>query len=51
MKKNKIDKDIKENIKWFSKLSLEKRLEIAEEDKRAIETLRSLRIEKYAGAK
>ena len=50
MKKTKANrnlKDIVENIKWFSKFSLEKRLRLSEEDAKAIETLRNLRIEGY----
>jgi hypothetical protein len=40
-------KDITENIRWFKKFSLEKRLEIAEADRKAIEILRGLSFKIY----
>jgi len=44
-------KEIKENIKWFKKFSLEKRLEIAELDSKTTSILRNLKIEGYAKPK
>jgi len=40
-------KSIKENIKWFKKFSLQKRLEIAYQQIKAIKILRNL---KHAGS-
>ncbi|MFH1684165.1 MAG: hypothetical protein ABIA67_04710 [Candidatus Margulisiibacteriota bacterium] len=49
--KNSDNKDIKENIKWFKKFSLEKRFEIAGKDSKSIEILRNLSIKGYARPK
>lgn len=52
MKKKADDrKEIRENIKWFSKFSLEKRLEIAELDTKSTRILRNLVIEGYVKPK
>jgi len=51
MKHGSEKKEITENIRWFKKFSLEKRLEIAEKERKAIETLRSLFIKGYAKPK
>jgi len=48
--KKKIDDEIKKNIEWFKKLSLEKRLTLAYEQIKAIKTLRSLKPKKYAAS-
>ena len=44
-------REIKENIKWFSKFSLEKRLEIAELDTKTTKILKGLQIIRYAKPK
>ena len=47
--KKKLDdkKEIKENVRWFSKFPLEKRLEISEKDAKTIKILRSLSLKGY----
>jgi len=51
MKEAKADKEIKNNIKWFKKFSLEKRLELAYEQVKAIKILRGLTSKKHAASK
>lgn len=46
MSKSKEDKEIKDNVRWFSKFSLEKRLAIAFRETQAIKVLRNLRPKK-----
>ena len=41
-------KNIKENIKWFKKFSLEKRFELADLQAKAIKILRGLAPKKHA---
>ena len=48
MKKAKTDKEIKENIKWFKKFSLEKRFKLAFDQIRSIQILRGLTPKKNA---
>lgn len=48
MKRKKDDQDIKNNVKWFSKFSLEKRLELAFEQIQAIKVLKNSIIKKHA---
>jgi hypothetical protein len=50
MKKKDDEKSIAENVKWFKKFPLEKRLEIAFNDIKAIKILRSLTPKKHATA-
>jgi len=49
--KNTDNKEVKENIKWFKKFSLEKRFEISSKDSKSIELLRNLSIKGYARPK
>jgi len=51
MKKKKIDKDILENIRWFLKFPLRKRLELSAKDSKSIEFFRKLKIKKHAISK
>jgi hypothetical protein len=51
VKKNKTPTDILENIRWFIKFPLKKRLELSEQDSNVIKFFRKLKIEKDAVSK
>jgi hypothetical protein len=46
--KKKTDEEIKKNIKWFKKFSLEKRLNLSEIDRKVTEFLRRLTVKSHA---
>ncbi|MFA4967426.1 MAG: hypothetical protein WC624_04330 [Candidatus Margulisiibacteriota bacterium] len=48
MKKGKSDQEIKDNIKWFKRFTLEKRFELAFEQIKGIKALRALIPKKHA---
>ena len=51
MPKGKTEKEIKENIRWFKRFSLEKRLTLAFEQAQAIKILKNLIPKKHDAAR
>jgi len=51
MTKKRTPKDVLENIRWFIKFPLKKRLELSEKDSKTIEFFRKLKIKPHAISK